>query len=677
MKNLILSTTILFFGQFTAQCVKLYVKEHLSGSPICQLSQGDYIEICEDDNEVNGCPRDFYVYDKGSSYGSFTYELSLDKGWSTHYMTLMVNPTTKRFGFILQGQTAMYSYYTESETESNRASQAERDRIINQNRIEQAKAFDEKTKVEINSALEQKEYFKALQLFSLLNYKDDGLLIKINEGWLPEKERYTKLYQDYTTDFNQVKKEYYTSEKDFYIKHAENIKSKKISINGKEAYLKRIASTSDQTAKIYRENALNHDAYVYTKFNQKHLICPVGIDGNYNVWRYNEAYVNNLNIELFYDTVANTYVPMIRFYKDDQLVERCPIVNTTVFQTNCYSMPFPMEMNALYQSVVNESGKRILDELFPQQILNLNSSESISLGGLREISYPGDDKRNDKYESLNDEFKNALNDIETLANFKKSIVTKNFYNPSILYLVKKLYPNADTLVFAFGDYKKSLGNLGLHIDYGHQYSQTDLKDKIYSSGINGGSFVPLIKGVIELKNSMFHVYDKAGNYKEVSADLILPESMVALTNLALDKLTLDSNFLFKNFDSRYYTDYVGEFPINFKQLEMGSNQNKAKYVVNDSLNLKILPVYRNDDLKIPYSTRMVYDPVSFLVLNFNIDFYVAGSKNLNLELDKIAKKYFQEMSKYFEFKIKANSKMAIKSLTKANQYLESLKQFYL
>ena len=144
MKNLVLSTTILFFGQFTAQCVKLYVKEHLSGSPICQLSQGDYIEICEDDNEVNGCPRDFYVYDKGSSYGSFTYELSLDKGWSTHYMTLMVNPTTKRFGFILQGQTAMYSYYTESEMESNRASQVERERIINQNRIEQAKAFDEK-----------------------------------------------------------------------------------------------------------------------------------------------------------------------------------------------------------------------------------------------------------------------------------------------------------------------------------------------------------------------------------------------------------------------------------------------------------------------------------------------------------------------------------------------------
>jgi hypothetical protein len=33
-------------------------------------------------------------------------------------MTLMVNPSTKRFGFILQGQTAMYSYYTEKDMEN-------------------------------------------------------------------------------------------------------------------------------------------------------------------------------------------------------------------------------------------------------------------------------------------------------------------------------------------------------------------------------------------------------------------------------------------------------------------------------------------------------------------------------------------------------------------------------
>ena len=206
MKNLILSISLFCIGQFNAQCVKLYVKEHLSGSQICLLGEGDIIEICEDFNEVHGCPREFYIYNKGFSSGSLTYELSLDKGWATHYMTLMVNPTTKRFGFILQGQSATYSYYTESEMESIQARQLENDRIMNQKRAEQAKINDEKTKLDINSALQQKEYFKALQLFNLLNYKDDNLLIKINEGWLPEKERYNKIYQEYIAQFKLVEK---------------------------------------------------------------------------------------------------------------------------------------------------------------------------------------------------------------------------------------------------------------------------------------------------------------------------------------------------------------------------------------------------------------------------------------------------------------------------------------
>lgn len=115
MKKLILVATLISHGQINAQCVKIYVKEHLSGDPICQLSNGDYLELCLDDKEVNGCPRNLYIYDMGFSAGSQTYELSLDKGWRTHYMTLMVNTTTKRFGFILQGQTALYSYYTENE----------------------------------------------------------------------------------------------------------------------------------------------------------------------------------------------------------------------------------------------------------------------------------------------------------------------------------------------------------------------------------------------------------------------------------------------------------------------------------------------------------------------------------------------------------------------------------
>lgn len=145
MKLLILSASLFAFGQITAQCVKLYVKAHLSGSPICLLSEGDYIEICEDYDKVNGCPRDFYIYDKGYSYGSLTYELSLDRGWSTHYMTLMVNPETKRFGFILQGQTAMYSFYTDSEMQKQRELEA-----AERNKQEQIRQQEEKRKLDID-----------------------------------------------------------------------------------------------------------------------------------------------------------------------------------------------------------------------------------------------------------------------------------------------------------------------------------------------------------------------------------------------------------------------------------------------------------------------------------------------------------------------------------------------
>jgi len=183
MKSLLLSIIILSLGQVNAQCVKLYVKEHLSGSPICQLSEGDYIEICEDDNEVNGCPYNFYVYDKGSSYGSLTYELSLDRGWSTHYMTLMVNPKTKRFVFILQGQTAMYSYYTESDLATARAKEAEIQRIINEQKLE----LDKKLYEKINLSILREDFLSAETEFTKLNFPQN----------YPKNQEYRSLERKY------------------------------------------------------------------------------------------------------------------------------------------------------------------------------------------------------------------------------------------------------------------------------------------------------------------------------------------------------------------------------------------------------------------------------------------------------------------------------------------------
>jgi hypothetical protein len=647
-----------------AQCVNLTIKEHFSGDPICNLYSGAILEICYEDKTVTAGSCGTLYIKSVSGVANQTFELALDNVyWAPTYATLQINTNTKRLGFVIGGNMGLYSYYTETEAESYRAVQAERDRIINQNRIEQAKAFDEKTKVEINSALEQKEYFKALQLYSLLNYKDDGLLIKINEGWLPEKERYTKLYQDYTAQFNQVKREYYTSEKDFYIKHAENIKSKKISINGKEAYSKRIASTSDPDTKIYRVDALFYDAYVYSKNNQKHFLCPVGLDGNYYAGRYSENNVSHCAVELLYDTIANTYVPMIGFYKDNQLLDRNPIVNTNDFETNYFLMPLPMEIDALFQKVVNESGRKMLEELFPQQILPLSSSESIAYEGLAKVLYPGEGKKNDKYETLKIQFNTGIKGFEKYLQPQKKIVSDNYYNPSLLYLIKKLYPNADTLVFVFGDYKKSLGNLGLHIDY--------LEDRNNEfSGARGGSFVPLTKGIIELKNNTFLVYDNSGNYSEVAANLIMRESIFPLTDLAVDKLTLDSIFIYKNCDSRYTISYVCQIPIYYKQLTMNTDNLNPEYALNENLIIQTLPVYLNRNTELPNSSIPIYDPINNLKLNFNsYDSYL-------YPIDKIAIKYFKEMSNYFNFQNQKNSKNAIKSLTKANQYIESFKKIY-
>ena len=154
----------------SAQCVKLYIQEHIGGSPICNLSAGDYIEICEDENEVNGCPRNFYIYDKGYESGSLTYELSLDRGWNTHYMTLMVNPKNKRIGFSLQGQNGVYSYITENEMELIRAKQEEQQAIENQKRVELAKLQDEKRHLLIDQLYLEKKIEAAKNEMDKLNY---------------------------------------------------------------------------------------------------------------------------------------------------------------------------------------------------------------------------------------------------------------------------------------------------------------------------------------------------------------------------------------------------------------------------------------------------------------------------------------------------------------------------
>lgn len=325
MKTILIVATLFLFGQANAQCVRLFVKEHLSGSPICNLSSGDWIEICEQSNEVNGCPRNFYIFNKGSSSGSLTYELSLDRGWSTHYMTLMVNPSTKRFGFILQGQTAMYSYYTKNDMENktsdsnneyrrhrqwlqekrelqiiaNKLSDAEKYPIIdealtsgnwelvtktmdnlnypkeypkyreyNKLLLEKMKADDELLEMKIEACLEKELFNDAASLYSNFNYPKDITKLKIYNAILNHLNREQLIVPIKATDLE-----------DFISKNKENEAFRHLKLG-----LNEIEIDSDGKVSINGSLTEMNGPIQYKSFgNKENFLIPVSARSNVEV----------------------------------------------------------------------------------------------------------------------------------------------------------------------------------------------------------------------------------------------------------------------------------------------------------------------------------------------------------------------------------------------------------
>lgn len=677
-----------------AQCLEFRVQESY-GNDVFN-AKWKSIDICEKEGEINIGSKTVYILSSyKNSYGDKVYSIKEARGYGWPEVGY-VKVASKMDVIEVKFLAANVRYSLESP--SQKAEREEKNQELERKERNKKLAIDKTLYSSIDNALEAKEYFKALQLFSNLNSSDNNLLNKINAVWLPEKERLDKIYLTYKDQFIKLKKEYYSaSGKDILLKYQNNIKTKEIEIYPM-GILKSIAITLNPSTKILKEKMNSGDAYLYAKLtNNGHLISSVGYDGNYYRGRYNNKYVNSLNLAIIYDTSVKMYVPYLEFKNNEQLIQRSPILNSGKFQINYFSMPFPSEINKIYQKIINHSGRETLEKLYPEEILNLDSYESILYSDLKEIAYPGKGIKNDKYESLNINVKLVSDAVEQLLDNQKSkTITTNFYNPSILHLVKKMYPNADSLVFAFGDYHASLGKLGLHI----QPVNKDFGKR--------GSFVPLTKGVVEYKNDKFIIYSKSGKYAEVSAEFILPESKVSLTNLLVDSLSLDSAFIRTNWPLRYlfYSPsygYIKQHPINF---QMGRVNKQAfldgenvDYVFNENLIIQLAPLcylkyihFPNDHdqekWKLNYNNFLETNDI----YNFSLNFDGVGVSNLkqnpyaNLyaqkyvetsSYDRAARKYFKEMTKYFQYKKEVNSIEATKSLLKANKYLESFKRIYL
>jgi hypothetical protein len=243
-----------------------------------------------------------------------------------------------------------------------------------------------------------------------------------------------------------------------------------------------------------------------------------------------------------------------------------------------------------------------------------------------------------------------------------------------------MYPNCDSLIFVIGDYKESLGKLGLHIPY--------------SSDNNGnygafGSFVPLSKGSVELRGDKLIVFLKSGSYKEIEINNFITESKISLSKIELNSLNLDSSFIRKGY-TQENRNMIHQYPLVYVQARIGDVSDydgkvildQISYFFNDNLSIQILPIYDVGNIYFgrpanSYKPPSVIHPMNSVYFNFQRGTYLeSGYEVYNETFQKSLRLFFTEIANYFHLKNEGDSKKAMKSLSKANQYLESFKQIY-
>ena len=683
----IITIISLFSSVFTfGQCVNLYVKEHFSGDPICQLYPGATLEVCLDNKTVRGGSCDFYIIAVRDNYDGMSIDLALDNVyWAPKYAELKINTKYKNFGFIIGNRSGAYSYSNESEMSSQRE-QGEIARENYKKALEKEKIeSDQKLTTAINLAISKKEYFKANQLYNNLNKANSALFNEINTNLTPVKSKMDLLYSKYLSDFNLTKKEYYKNNKDFILKNKENISISSISLDGKEAYLERIKNTTNQGDKKNREEILETISYVYQNLKGQHYIAAVGVASNFYEGLYDSKNIDELQLALNYDTLSKSYYSCLDFLQKDKRIVSGIIVNKNNYKVKKYSMPYPMQLKDLLNVAINQGSNKFVEENYPTLTIPLDYIESIPFNSLKKSSNPGEGIKNNQYEELKKKFEILNSDIKTFASDKLEIITDNFYNPSLIYLIKKMYPNADSLIFVLGDNTILLSDLAIHIPYA-----ADERGNQRAFG----SIVPLEKGVIELKNNKLIIYKENGNYLESDLINMIDKSIISLRDINLENLVQNPDFYKKYQNNRLnLTICPDQYPLKYTQFLL--RKSNVNFLYSDSTYIQLMATQNTSELYGSGGSYQHDKPYSFIwgedELYFNayiernniwgkgegfssdIDYANKERELLNTNL----RNYIININQYFEYKKEGNINKANKSKLKADQYIEKFKTLYL
>jgi hypothetical protein len=653
-----------------AQCDEYYINALISGPEESVFQQGSPIRFCPKRSvSINGFNLDVYQW---NGYDPQYITVKKNGGIAG---TLVLKIEEKELVINLTGSpgSQVYSIFTTKREFEDAMAEIEN------------KKFEKDANLggEIMDAIKNQQYFKAYKAYLNMNKKNDYYLNEINKNFLPLKKEMDSLYSLYCSNFSILKKEFYNNQVEFIKKNQFHINEMEISINGKETYEQRISNTIDFETKKNRQEYFEDYSYLYSFSEGKHLLSPVSIKAN-SIQLFQGSNIDKIKLQAKYDTSINGYYASIDFLKNDRRISLGIIVNNVKFKVKFYSKPFEGKLNNYVSDAINQDCKSLVNDLYPKVKIYIDTVIEVPIGSMNsaEVTVPyGNMDKVATSNQIANRFKILESDLKIHADQDLKTFSNNFYHPAILYFIKKLYPNSDSIALVI----KSLYSEGNIEDYGIPltYNKYNYRDRKYEKRLFG-YIIPLQKGRIEIVKDELIIKNDKGNISKIDIKTPIKSSRMSIKDIIIDSLQLDSYFINDLCRKSSVSTILNcQYPLNFSQYKLGIysafgncsgkvhwTDEERQYFYNDNFYIQLFPIYKTTDL---YETEKPcgFDkdkPSTLLPEKELINF--ALNKDVS---DEELKNYLFNYYTYLENKKKGDMKKANKYLLKADNILESIK----